>query len=269
MLNFAFWASLVLTAFKIGSFLKRPSLDLRLAPELFFRISDFGECLFSNPIYLAWNGPVLITQASAELNKTGSKSKKCPYLIHNFGEKTKGNSLRPDFYFHSVSPIQHVDESKPQRVVYMLIEDSQRLQIREKFRQLQQHALTIKENAKREYGEKTQIPNSDEILLKSVVAKLQAAADKFTTEIMDLVQLEPGDYVFSIKVSYRDPKAFFKMTRSVSSAVEFTVDPATRDLLRSSLNNCLYTMLTNYVSNGQVAYTYPEYQPANVRTREK
>jgi hypothetical protein len=266
MLAFAFWASLLLTLLKIASFFKRPSLDLRLAPEAFFRVSDFGECLFCTPIYLAWNGPVLITGATAELNKTGIKTKRCPFRIHSFGEKVKSGTNQADFYFHSSSPIQHVDEGRPQRVVYLMIEDSQSQLLQEKFLEVGRQALSLKEEVKRTYPMQDNSSAKADELVKHIVSKCQALADQFSSEIMDLVQLEPGSYVFSVEVSYVNPKKIlFRRTTSKRASLTFEVGADVRTQLRVKLNNALYTLASNLISGKTVPYLWPEYLPTNIR----
>jgi hypothetical protein len=85
MLKFAFWASLFLTVLKAIELLirltRKPSLDLRLTRDIFFRIGDLGEVLFCNATFLARNGPILICDARAELRKTDQAQKAFPLTM--------------------------------------------------------------------------------------------------------------------------------------------------------------------------------------------
>jgi hypothetical protein len=112
MITFAFWASLILTLIKIVeaiiSALRQPSLNFSLTREVFFRLTEFGEALFCNPVLLAWNGPVLISSITAQLKKIDSPQKTFPLKVLAFGEKVRGQGPFADHYFHSKSPIAHI-----------------------------------------------------------------------------------------------------------------------------------------------------------------
>src|ERR1700737_1772644 len=86
MAQFAFWASLALGTIKIwelgARLLKRPRLDLKLAPELLFRLTTlWGEALFCNPVFIASNGPVLILRETGTLRKTKVVEKAFPIRV--------------------------------------------------------------------------------------------------------------------------------------------------------------------------------------------
>jgi hypothetical protein len=127
-LYFAFWASLALTVLKILELtfvaFRSPRLDVRVTREAFFRLTDWGETLFFNSILLAWNGPVLILDSRATLLKTDAATKAFPLRILQVGEKVRSaGGPFPDHFFHSSSPISHVAESDPQRVLYFCVQE--------------------------------------------------------------------------------------------------------------------------------------------------
>jgi hypothetical protein len=127
MLLFAFWASLALTLLKIGELLiaatRRPRLDLHLTQDVFFRLIDAGECVFCNSVLLAWNGPLVIVDSTVKLEKTDSPTKTFPLKILQVGEKVKSTGPLPEHFFRSSSPISHVAESEPQRVLYLCVQE--------------------------------------------------------------------------------------------------------------------------------------------------
>src|SRR5207248_5257248 len=124
----------------------RPSLDFHLTQDVFFRLSELGECLFCNSVLLAWNGPVVIVDSTVKLEKTDSPTKTFPLKILQLGEKVRSNTgPLPDHFFHSSSPITHVAESDPQRVLYLCVQEKYQDQSRRLVENFQRKVLDYKQ----------------------------------------------------------------------------------------------------------------------------
>lgn len=259
---FAFWASLVLTLLKIGevvsSALRQPKLDLHLTQDVFFRLTEFGEALFCNPVLLAWNGPVLISGVTARLNRTGSPQKSFPLKVLAFGEKVKGQGPLPDHYFHTKSPIAHIAESTPQRAVYLCVQEEYHDRTKRAVDAFRQSILDYKASLLKKAGA-SQVDNQE------VVRGLVSAVDAGLSNLMDIVQLEPGRYELVVEVEYCNPTSrLTRFKRRSQSSISFVVDDNVRDYLRTNLREALMTGATNIVLDREQVFHYPEYQPTEI-----
>jgi hypothetical protein len=262
MVLFAFWASLVLTLVKIGEALisafRQPRLNLHLTQDVFFRLTDFGEALFCNPVLLAWNGPVLISTVTACLTKTDAPQKSFPLKVLAFGEKVRGQGPIADHYFHSKSPIAHVAPGLPQRAVYLCVQEQYEGKTKLAIESFRKKILDYKAELLAKAGAQ-QLDNQE------VVKVLVKAVDNGLTELMDLVQLEPGRYKLVVQIGYSNPASrFLNRSKLTQSSVSFVVEPHVRDYLRTNLRETLMTGATNTVLDQNHLIRYPEYQPTEI-----
>lgn len=263
MVVFAFWASLILTLVKIGeaifTALRRPRLDFSLTREVFFRLTDFGEALFCNPVLLAWNGPVLVTSINARLDKTDSPRKSFPLKVLAFGEKVRGQGPFADHYFHSKSPVSHIPPGSPQRAVYFCVQEQYQDKSKQAIEAFRKKILDYKADLLSKAGNAGQVDSQD------VVKVLVKTVDDGLTEFMDLVQLEPGEYELQIEIEYCNPTSrFFRSRKKAQSSISFAVEANVRDYLRTKLRETLMSLATNMVYDRNQTVLYPEYQPIKV-----
>src|SRR5574343_1815041 len=71
----------------VFNFFRRGKLEVKLTKEIFFRVSQLGECLFPNVVLFARNGPIEIKNILFELHKFGSYQKKYKLSLLYFGDK--------------------------------------------------------------------------------------------------------------------------------------------------------------------------------------
>jgi hypothetical protein len=266
--QFAFWASLVLTLITIAGIavkgFRRPKISMRLSPDAFFRLGEFGEALFCNSVLLAWNGPVIIIGARATLEKTDEPMKSFPFKVLQVGEKVKGLGSLPEHYFHSGSAISHLAESFPQRVLYFCVQESYEDRSRRAVNAFTNEVLNYKQEIL------TQAPNTsqDELLSlrQDLLRKVNQIVDSNLSKLMELVQLEPGQYKLSLKVDYQNPKSrIFQKTSTVCSSITFSIGSDVKDILRDNLRQFLLIVATNLLQDTQTPLPYPEYYPLNVK----
>jgi hypothetical protein len=266
MIQFAFWASLVLTILKLLELIQRatlqPHLDLRLTREVFFRLIDAGEALFCHAVLLARNGAVLVCETNATLKKLDRPEKTFPLKVVAFGEKVKGTGPLSDFYFHSTSPLAHVPEALPQRPVYLCVQEQYHDRTQAAVTRFQKNVLDLKERLETELAANQVRSTEDNV---EMLRGINPIVDNSLTEIMDIVQLEPGRYQLTLQVGYQNPSSrFWRRKKDVKSMITFIVDPQVREVLRSRLRNTLTTGASNTLLGQTQTIIYPEYQPLEI-----
>lgn len=268
MIQFAFWASLILTFLKIIEVLiqaaRSPRLDVRLTSEAFFRLNDHGETLFCNSVLLAWNGPVLILDSRATLEKTDSPTKAFPFKILEFGEKVKGSGPFPDHYFHSRSPISHLAESDPQRALYFCVQEKYEDLSRKAVAEFRKQVLDYKQELLAKASSTP--PEERAALSQEILRSVNRMVDGGLSRMMELIQLEPGSYKLTLQVDYQNPKSRFRRkTLTSASSIAFLVGSDVRDTFRINLRQALLVGATNLVLDQQTPIFYPEYAPLQVK----
>lgn len=269
MLQFAFWASLILTGLKISEVIvrvvRKPRLDVRLTPEAFFRLTDYGETLFCNSVSLAWNGPVVIVDTRAVLRKVDPPTKSFPFKVLEFGEKVKGAGPFPDHYFHSRSAISHLAESKPQRTLYFCVQESYQDKSRKALADFRKQTLEYKQDV---LSKAANLPaGGRDTLRQEILRKVSEIVDANLPLMMELVQLEPGQYALTIEVDYQNPKSrMFRGKKTTQSKIMFSIGPEVRDQFRVNLRQTLLVTASNLILDQQDQIIYPEYQPLQLRS---
>jgi hypothetical protein len=269
MVKFAFWASVILTVFKIVelavNIARTPRLDLRLTPDVFFRLTDFGETLFCNSVLLSWNGPIVIVETHPTLDKIDSPTKSFPFKVLQFGQKVKGAGPLPDHYFHSRSAISHLAESKPQQALYLCVQEKYEDKSRKALANFQKEVLEYKQEV---LVKAAALPaEGKDTFQKEILGKVNQIVDKHLPLMMEVVQLEPGQYRLSLEVDYQNPKSrLVRRKRTIQSSIEFSIGTDVRDHFRVNLRQTLLVGATNLLLDQQTTITYPEYQPLQVRS---
>lgn len=269
MAKFAFWASATLSVLKIlevvAKILRSPRLDARLTPDVFFRLNDFGETLFCNSVLLSWNGAVVIVDTRATLDKTDSPRKSFPFKVLQFGQKVKGAGPLPDHYFHSRSAISHVAESKPTQSLYLCVQEKYEDMSRKAVGTFQKEVLEYKQQV---LGKAAKLPaENKDALRQEILGNVNQIVDKNLPLMMELIQLEPGQYMLTLEVDYRNPRArWFRRKTTVRSSIEFSIGQDVREHFRVNLRQTLLVGATNLLLDQQSPITYPEYQPTQVRS---
>jgi hypothetical protein len=280
MLYFAFIASLLLTLLKIWeiiySGLARPTLNLRLTMDAFFRVTDWGEAFFCTPVLLAWKGPLLILDAQATMTKTNDPKKHVRLEILAFGEKVRGATLFADHYFPSKSPLTYIPESIPHRAVYLCVPKDYRVKTEATIAEFRTSVLKYKTDTIHLLATTQPAPDQAQ-MRKQVASEIENFVDTAQNKLMDYVQLEPGQYKFTLTLGYKSPASTFA-TRILSyfvnerseatSHITFSVGPEVRDHLRAGLRQTLTGYAQNWLFDRTETVPYAEYQPLDVTEKE-
>ena len=109
---FAFIAGIIFTLLTIviiiTQLVKKPILFFRLTKDIFFRITELQEAVFSNGVLVAKNEGILIEEVNFKLNKTDEPTKSFTLKVAHFGEKVRGLAVFSDHHFYSTSPISYI-----------------------------------------------------------------------------------------------------------------------------------------------------------------
>lgn len=268
MLVFSVIASFILAILKIVEVVSRAltkaSLEIALTREVFFRILDSGESLYASVVLVAYDTGALIQSITSSLTKTNGATKSFGMRVAQIGEKYRAPDGLYQFGFHSTSPVSFVPPNNPQRQVFICEHESYAGDTKQHFQRFQQELLQIREQLGAH-------PNLDEALGIELNAQVDSAVTKAEVEIMDKVQIEPGNYTLAITVSYRQKGMFFPLTwrRNVTSKVDFLVEDYARNLMRHSLRDHLIGRAMQVLFNQQPVPPAPQYEPAEVREEAK
>jgi hypothetical protein len=171
-----------------------------------------------------------------------------------------------DHYFHSESAIAYVPDAQPQRAVFLCVQE----QYTEPFQRasnafqlevlaIRDRALTTAQQAVSE-TEKLQVQ-------QDILRELNECVDRHVPIMMDLVQLEAGDYELTILIDYKNPRAkFSRKQHTAQSMISFVVDQNVRDVWRSTLRGTLLASGYNLIYNRNDPVTFPEYNPLRIST---
>lgn len=261
---FSFYVSAVLTVAALIAAVYRASqraeLELRLTRESFFRWIDIGEALFANVVMLGRNAPVLIESASFSLKKTDGAEKTYPVAIVNIGEKARGQGTIAEHYFHTTSPITFVPVDNPQRQTYMCVLGGYAAAIRDAVENFRSAVYAIKD---REGGLAAieALPAEEATIL---VEEVRGLIDKACSAYMEAAQLEGGNYTLTLLVRYRRTAARFRVSRTVSSSIRFTVTKDVRERVRARLPRWFEAISVGILSDKPQPYSLPEYAPESV-----
>lgn len=263
MLVFSFIASLLFTILAIIEgvcrIFQKATLDIVLTREVFFRILESGESLYTNAVLVAYNSGALIQDLKVSLKKQNGATKTFTMRVAQIGEKFRTQDGVYQFSFHSTSPLSFIPPSNPQRQVYVCEHESYSDDTRQCFQRFQQNVFQIKEW----FGS---IINPDPVVFGQLDTRVQTAVNDALMEIMDKVQIEPGNYTLYITITYRQKGKYFPFAykKNASSKVKFTVKNYARDLLRHLLREYLLGRTRQIILNQQSILSAPEYLPADI-----
>ncbi len=265
MQKFAFWGSLSLVLIKIFEIsiqaFRKSSLNIVLTREVFIRLLNSGECIYTNAVLVSNETGALITSISAELFKKGTASKLYEMQISQIGEKYRDNSGEMKFSFHSTSPLAFVLETKPVHQSYICQHEN-----------YAERAIAIYSQFEKDIFDKKQslgdISTLEADAIEQLFKDMKNISDTAASNIMETVQIEGGDYSLKIEVKYKQKGKFIPITseRRASSSIEFKVQGWVRDFLRSKLQESLF-LRVNHVFGVNLTnqYVSPEYNPIEVK----
>jgi len=270
MLYFAFWTSLILTVLKvielISKFLKRSSLEFRLTREVFLRIlNDAGECLYAHGVLVSHYGGVLIEDAKVKLKKQNGATKEFPLKIIQFGEKKKTGET--GYVFNSTSALLFVPKDKPQNLLYLCHQSNYAFQAIEKYNQFVWALNSLKMESESRIPDLNPEDEDGRLkILSDVIDRKKSLLNDALGKIMDLIQIEPGDYKLTITIHYK-PRGTFSQSsgiKTVSSSIKFKIEDNVRDFIRWQIQRALDIIADNILLNKSEHVPQPEYTPKDV-----
>jgi len=264
MLIFAFLASLGLTILvlieAVCRSLRRATLELVLTREVFYRLLDNGECLYANVVLVAYDSGALVQDIKATLSKHSGATKTFHLRIAQIGEKYRTSDGNYQFSFHSTSPLSFVPVNNPQRMVYICEQDSYANATRTSFFEFNRRLAEIK-------GQYETIEAPDDNTIAQLRTDVGVVVDESCAQIMDQMQIEPGEYQLTISAQYRQKGKVLPLfkNKSVTSSVRFSVEQNARDYFRFMLRQYLEQRVLNLLFNQTNPTPAPEYTPQNIK----
>jgi hypothetical protein len=265
MTQFAFYAALVLSILKIVELgwpaIRPPALRLVLTRELIYRlIDDTGENFFLNATFFAEHSAVLVEAADVVLTKTGETTKEYPLVLRYVGEKISSpTNAFPSHSFYTSSPLSFVEHAKPERLLYLCAMKDYANRSGELVGEMKVWASKLREDN----GGAAVATLSGEAQLK-LYEQLRGRVAEGVSQLMEIVQLEPGKYTLRLSVTYRRPSGFIKRRQTAHSSIVFEMPPQMRATLRAEAITYFETVLANIVFGLNTVTTNPSVVPLNV-----
>ncbi len=261
-------ASLVLTVLALVEALcrslRKATLEIVLTREVFYRLLDRGECLYANVVLVAYDAGALVQNIEAVLSKHNGATKEFKLHIAQIGEKYRAADGVYQFSFHSTSPLSFVPADNPQRLVYICEQESYANATRTSFFEFNRRLWEIKGQY-----EGTQIDDQDKI--EQFKEDVRTLREESHAQIMDQMQIEPGEYELTVTVSYRQKGKMLPAfrTKSAASSVRFSVKEDARDYFRYLLRQHLEARIKNVLFDQADATPPPEYTPHDIKEMAK
>ncbi len=266
MLYFAFWASLTLTILAIAGIIKKTtqknSLKLILTKELFFRILQSGEFIYSHGVLVAYGSGALIEDAKAELIKKDGAKKTFKLGIAKVGEKVRTTTGNADYFFPSYSPITFIPINQTQHIAYVWEQKDYSEKFSLRYRNFENEVNTYV----REISDINQV-REDPDLFKKTIDDLSLIVNRANSEIADQIQIESGEYSFVVTIIYKQKRDLFPglKTKKAKSILTFTMEPYAREMVKYSMKYYLEEHIVNTVQNKPDDRRGPEYEPSNIK----
>jgi len=261
MILFAFFASLTWTVLKIIELVNRRSvLEFRLTRECFLRIIESGECFYINAVIISLNACALIESVEVGLKRRNGATKKYNLSIIHLGEKAKSANLLSQYYFYSSSPISYLSDSVPQRVTYVCLQEEYAEAIQKAYRELGSEYLKLREK----YSQAEAQESGD--IAQAGVEEIKSIIQKTSNQIVESIQIEPGNHELSVTISYRQRGRIipFYRRKQATSSLKFFVEPNVREVLKIRINQYVEALIRNLVLGRSDIVPYPDYIPSQI-----
>jgi hypothetical protein len=103
---------------------------------------------------------------------------------------------------------------------------------------------------------------------QELARRVNQIVDETLPLMMEVLQLEPGQYRLSLEVQFKNPKSRFRRMSKSRSAIAFSVAPEVREVFRTALRQTLLVTATNLILDQQAPVVYPEYVPNEIQPTE-
>ncbi len=241
-----------------------PKLEVRLTKEVFFRLIEDGETIFTNAVFIARHGPIEIKNIKFTLNRTSGSKKTFTFAPKNIGNKVPNP---PNPYasnnFWSKSCKTYLVENVPTHILFL----SSLEEYSGSFRKVADGFTSKVIDYQNELqGKLKEIQSNEDKYLQEINTKLSGIESDVGANLLKFVQLEPGDYELTADVEYsRISLKFFRKEAEASSKISFSVDDSFLGRYKNQLTRFLEATSRNILFNRDNHFTYPEYQPDNIR----
>jgi hypothetical protein len=240
-----------------------PKLEIRLTKEVFFRLIEDGETIFTNAVFIARHGPIEITNVRFRLARISGSQK-----VYTFSPKNIGNKVAnpPSPYaannFWTKSCKMFLVENVPTHILFL----SALEEYSTAFKNVTEDFSTKVTNYQADLQTKlSEIQENEQEYLQKINNELSSIETEACTSLIKFVQLEPGTYELIAEVQYsRIGVKILKSNAETTSKITFSVDNAFVESYKRQLIRFLETASRNIVFNRTDNYTYPEYQPNDI-----
>lgn len=260
-------AGLFVAGFQIFEWIHRltrfPKLDIRLTKEVFFRLLDDGETIFTNAVLIARHGPIEIKNIKFNLKKISGSKKDYIFAPRHIGNKVANP---PNPYatnnFLTKSCKTYLAENVPTHMLFL----SSLEEYSDQFKNCTDVFISEVNSYQSELQNKLQdIKDKEEEYLQEINIKLSEIESKASASILKFVQLEPGEYELTAIVEYsRISVSLLKKEGEASSKVTFSVEGNFVAKYQGQLGKFLEVASRNILYNRENTFTYPEYQPQKI-----
>jgi hypothetical protein len=269
-LVFAFIASVILTIIKIIELLikafTKAKLEVRLTREVFLRLLNTGESIYIDTVLISNDKSCLIKDIKASLEKIDGPRKTFPLRLAQLGEKYRNFDGSIKFSFYSTSPLAFIPQNIPLRQIYIFEHESYADNTKTKFSSFSNSLFQLKAQAEemlRDNPNLFQDLNNEPV--ESFLKSVRDLVERTCNSILDDIQLEGGKYKLTATLTYQ-PKTRISLinNKTTSSAIEFNIEEAAKEIFRNSLRAYLDNVVSNLLLQKNITANLPEYAPINV-----
>jgi hypothetical protein len=251
--------AVLLTALRIREFLKTGHLDVRLTREMFFRITDHGESIFTNAVFLCRWEPVEIRSVGFELTCVSGSTKTYAVEPIWIGAKLPvANNVYAQHSFSSKSAATFLAENTTRDVLYLCALSEYSMKIREAFIDLER-AGTDLARARQE------ITTPNDANVQALYEQTLTYQRTFVDRIVDGVQVETGTYRLRLVAKYRHMRRLWAPVRECRSEIELTIGDGFREAFRQQVAVFAHQRLLQAARGEARSFPLPEHEPLTVK----
>jgi hypothetical protein len=256
------WAILQIISW-INRLTHSPKLEIRLTKDIYFRLIEEGETIFSNVVFIARNGSIEVKDIKFNLIRKSKSQKKYTFSPRNIGNKIPNP---PNPYaannFWTKSCKAFIAKDTPTYFLFMSSLEEYSIKFKDTSHSYQFELLNYKNELNTKIEE---IGNDGERYLKEINNKIEKIKSSTSSKLLSYVQLEPGDYELTAEVIYsRIGLKFLKKEKCVQSKITFSVDEKFKEHYEELLIRFLEISSKNILFNQNNPSAYPEYTPNKI-----
>lgn len=238
------------------------TLNVTLTREIFFRISDYGECFFPNIVVIARNGLIETKDIKFKLVKikTDSSAPHKEYSVGPLliGERVVGSNPIASNHFYTSSPLFFIEPGTSKRMVLMTVIEGYLELLKQETRNFETEIIELKKQGQQAVAGGL-IQKDD-----SVATKFFNICTSYASKIGSHIQLEPGKYEMTVIIDYRALSIWSK-TKCAKSVITFEVPSNFKNDILWKIENSLMQRARHLLTDEVVNIEYPEFFPVKVK----